>query len=385
MSDASGTLTGTLVVEPAVGMLLRLSSPTVAGGKTVNLTVELADPAPATGATVALSADSTSVVVPATVKVAAGSRTATLVLKTVAVVTDKTVRIAGTVNGSTDRVQLLVIGLRPQKIVFTPAAVLGGKSSSGTLTLTGAAPAGGLSVQLSSDNGVATVPATVVVPTGLTSVKFTVTTTAVGTQTPVTITATANGGSVGQALAVQALTVQTVTLKPTTVVGGVSSVGTIKLNGVAPAGGLQVDVTSSSAGVYVPAKVFVPAGKSVVTFTATTTPVGSALDVTLTAGANGNQVTAVLRVVPVAAASIVVTPSTVVGGDTATGTVTLVAAPGIDTVVTLTSANTAVVSVPATVTVKKGATSASFTVTTNAPASSTTVTLSATTGGVPVT
>jgi hypothetical protein len=53
----------------------------------------------------------------------------------------------------------------------------------------------------------------------------------------------------------------------------------------------------------------------------------------------------------------------------------------VDTVVTLTSANTAVATVPATVTVLKGITSATFTVTTKKPAVQTAVTLSAVTGG----
>ena len=380
-TDGSGSQATTLVVEPVVGLQLRLSSSSIAGGTSVNLTVVLAEAAPKTGATVALSADNASLVVPVSVKVLAGSKTATVVVKSLAVAVDTTVRIAGTVNGYTDRAQLVVTAPRPQAVTFTPTAVLGGKPATGTLTLTGLAPAGGLTVQLSSDNAAATVPATVLVPAGKNVATFVVTTKAVTGRTPANISASANGTTVSQQLAVQALTVQSVVLKPVTVVGGTPSIGAVTLNGVAPAGGLQVDLTSSVNGVTVPAKVFVPAGKNIVTFTAATEPVGSNVEATLTARANGDQATATLLVTPVLVSSLTVAPTTVVGGTSATGTVKLTAAPGVDTVVTLSSGNPTIASVPATVVVKKGTLTATFTVTTKKPAAQTAVTLSAVTGG----
>jgi len=58
-----------------------------------------------------------------------------------------------------------------------PTDVVGGTSSTGTVTLTAAAPAGGFQVALSSDNtAAANVPASVTVPAGATSASFTVTT-----------------------------------------------------------------------------------------------------------------------------------------------------------------------------------------------------------------
>jgi hypothetical protein len=380
-TDASGSQATTLVVEPVVGLQLRLSSSSIAGGTSVNLIVELAEAAPKSGATVALSADNAVLVVPVSIKVLAGSKTATIAVKSLAVAVDTSVRIAGTVNGFTDRAQLVVTAPRPQAVTFTPSAVLGGKPATGTLTLTGLAPIGGLTVQLSSDNVAATVPATVLVLAGKNVATFVVTTKAVASRTPANISASANGTTVSQHLAVQALTVQSVVLKPSTVVGGTPSVGTVTLNGVAPVAGLQVDLTSSVAGITVPAKVFVPAGKNVVTFTATTEPVGSNVEATLTARANGDQAAATLLVTPVLVTSLTVAPTTVVGGTSATGTVKLAVAPGVDTVVTLSSANPTIAAVPASVVVRKGTLTATFTVTTKKPAAQTAVTLSAVTGG----
>jgi hypothetical protein len=64
------------------------------------------------------------------------------------------------------------------------------------VSLTGPAPSGGLVVSLANSNtAVATVPASVTVSAGATSVSFTVTTRSVTTQTSVTLTATAGGVS----------------------------------------------------------------------------------------------------------------------------------------------------------------------------------------------
>jgi hypothetical protein len=109
---------------------------------------------------VSLSLTAASLIVPVSVKVLPGSKTATIAVKSLAVAADTTVRIAGTVNGFTDRAQIVVTAPRPQSIAFAPASVLGGKPATGTLTLTGLAPVGGLTVQLASDNAAATVPAT---------------------------------------------------------------------------------------------------------------------------------------------------------------------------------------------------------------------------------
>jgi hypothetical protein len=78
-------------------------------------------------------------------------------------------------------------------VSVSPTSVTGGTSAQGTVTLTSAAQAGGFAVALSSNNAVASVPASVTVAQGTTSATFTVTTTGVTVSTPATITATAGG------------------------------------------------------------------------------------------------------------------------------------------------------------------------------------------------
>src|SRR5262245_60012043 len=78
-------------------------------------------------------------------------------------------------------------------VSLNPTSVTGGTSSTGTVTLSMAAPPGGLGVFLSSSAAPATVPGSVVVPAGQTSASFPVTTSAVTATTLVTISASSNG------------------------------------------------------------------------------------------------------------------------------------------------------------------------------------------------
>lgn len=91
-------------------------------------------------------------------------------------------------------------------IFVSPRDVPGGSSATGTVTLNGPAPEGGATVTLFSDNSAVTVPLSVVVPGGQTSVIFAITTLEVTTATGVAITATLDGISVQATLTVTALT-----------------------------------------------------------------------------------------------------------------------------------------------------------------------------------
>ena len=76
-------------------------------------------------------------------------------------------------------------------VSVSPASVVGGNSSTGTVALSSPAPASGIIVGLSSTN--ATVPPSVTVTAGATTATFTVTTSAVTSTTSAVITASYNG------------------------------------------------------------------------------------------------------------------------------------------------------------------------------------------------
>src|SRR5260370_35933989 len=127
---------------------------------------------------------------------------------------------------------------------LNPTSITGGNSSTGTVTLSGPAPAGGVQVALSSSNAAAaSVPSSVTVAAGATSAIFTVSTTAVASQTAVTISATYSGVIKSASLTVKPappppVTLASLTLNPSSVVGGVGcSTGTVTLRGPAPPGG----------------------------------------------------------------------------------------------------------------------------------------------------
>ena len=104
---------------------------------------------------------------------------------------------AGNQSGLSNTVTVTVTS--PAQVVLTsltlsPTTVTAPADSSGTVTLSGAAPAGGISVTLrSSDSQKATVAASVTVPAGATSATFVIKTLTAklgGGQNPITITAT---------------------------------------------------------------------------------------------------------------------------------------------------------------------------------------------------
>lgn len=168
-------------------------------------------------------------------------------------------------------------------------------------------------------------------------------------------------------------------LNPTAVVGSVPSTGTITLSSAAPAGGKVISLASSNtAAASVPATVTVPAGAQTATFTITTHPVASQVTVTFSAVDGSVTRTAALQVRVPYLDNVRANPSTIVGGNTSTGTVILAgpAGPG-GVVVTLSSSNTNLAVVPASVTVPTGATTATFPIVTSGVGTSTSVVITA--------
>ena len=156
----------------------------------------------------------------------------------------------------------------------SPSSVTGGAASTGTVTLTAGAPAGGASVALSSNIAAASVPPSVTVGAGSTSATFNITTAAVTSQTVGTLTATYGGVSKTAAFTVNpsppppAAALSTLTISPTSVVGGASATGTVRLTAAAPANGATVNLSSANANLAtVPASVSVPQGALTATFT----------------------------------------------------------------------------------------------------------------------
>jgi len=183
-------------------------------------------------------------------------------------------------------------------LALNPTSVTGGsQTSTATVTLSGPAPAAGAEVTLSSNNAAASVPASVTVPAGSSSTTFTVNTSPVAVSTVTTIFASYDGVTPSASLSVTPPTVSSLTLNPSSVVGGVgTSTGTVTLSGPAPAGGAQVMLSSDNSAASVPPSVIVPAGSTSATFTVNTSLVLVSTSATISASYNNTSQSATLAV-----------------------------------------------------------------------------------------
>jgi len=179
-----------------------------------------------------------------------------------------------------------------------PTSVTGGRSSTGTLTLSAPAPRDGAVVSLASNNAAATVPASVTVPEGTTSATFPVSTSAVAASTSVTISASYGNGTHTASLTVLPPVLSSLSLTPKSVIGGPlgSSTGTVTLNGPAPSGGALLSLSRSNAAATVPASVTVPEGATSATFRVNTSLVIVSTTVRISAAYNSTSRTAKLTV-----------------------------------------------------------------------------------------
>ena len=172
---------------------------TIVGPGTVTGRVTLASASPGNSVVNLASSNTVLATVPFSVIVSQGQTSTTFPVNVAQVTSTTTVQVSATFENVT-RAGTLTInptegGTAPtlSALSVNPASVTGGTSSTGTVTLTAAAPGGGVVVSLSDSSTATTVPANVTVPSGATSANFTITTGSVTTATTSTITAVSGG------------------------------------------------------------------------------------------------------------------------------------------------------------------------------------------------
>ena len=255
-----------------------------------------------------------------------------------------------------------------KSLALSPELVAGSQTLTGTIMLHSAAPSGGANVVLTSQYpGRLSVPTSVTVPAGATSATFAANTVDGRFVVPTVIGQ--YGGSTHASTVVISpaeplLVLSTFTLSAPSIQGGGSVVGTVALNpGFIPGpGGAIVNLASTNPSVAsVPPSVTIPQGATSATFTITTQPVTSSTSTVIVA-TRSSMKTLPLEVLPSAALTgLSFNPNPAIGTFGSTGTVTLGGpAPSGGKVVTLTSSDTRWATVPASVTVPAGATSATF-------------------------
>lgn len=350
---------------------LNLSPASVVGGFPSVGTVTLNTPAPAEAQVVQLSATPNSLLtIPSSVKLTGGMTKITFNISTKSVRSAVRVGISATLKSS-QITTMLTINPPPvlSAISISPDSVTGGSPSVGTVTLNGPAPSGGSVVKLAVNSNLVTVPANVAVKEGATSATFNIQTKAVSASGIAVITASYNGIEATTRLTVSTLTLSVLAVSPLWVQNGVASVGHVFLNGPAPSGGQVVKISSGgNAPISFPASVTVKAGATSATFDIQTKAVSTLTKVPIWAGIKGYQKSDVLTIMPFEVSNLTLSPAVALNGAPAVGTVTLSgAALAGGQVVKLSTEPANLATVPATMTVKAGATSATFDIKTTTP------------------
>jgi len=174
---------------------LTLSKSIVAGCQSVTGTVTLPAPAPVGGTTIPITETLVSATAPASVTVPAGATTAKFVIKTSPLLALESGSVGIVVDGLAVNQPLVVRPMGLSSLVLKPTSVAGSQPSAGTATLECAAGPGPVTVNLASSRPDLANPvaASIVVPQGVKTASFDVTTNAVQARSYATISGTANG------------------------------------------------------------------------------------------------------------------------------------------------------------------------------------------------
>ena len=384
---------------------MELSNEKVVGGTSFTGTVTLQSAVPPGGVTVRLVSGDTSLVrPPATVFIPAGATDADFNIATSVVSVPIRVTIdPGTETDSGVHAFQISIVLTPggsplpppslTSLTLSQPSVLGGNTITGTVTLTSAAPASGAVVTLQgSMEGQVITPPSVTVSAGSISATFN-TLPAPQVNAPHWVFIGARYGTFNGAQArilridpaPGPATLLAIGPASQDIIGGQSGRATVGLPMPAPAGGGVVSLTTDNPSIiHVPANVSIAQGNSTDTFDIPTSPVtGLPTGGNVFATAGGVTKSIFVNVSPDPNAppllqSMTISPTSVRGGTSATGTVFLSSpAPAGGISVTLATSNSSVATVPGIVNVPGGQTSASFTVTTFAVGNNTSVTITA--------
>ena len=379
--SGTGSKSASLTVAPAALTTLNINPSSVVGGNAATGTVVLNGYAGPSGTVVTLSATA-GATAPTTVTIPSGQSSASFTLNTSGVSTQVVTKVSAALAGMTQTANLTVTPAQFSLLSLTPSSVSGGTSVTGQVSLNGNAGTKPVTISLTTSSPAAPVPSSVVIAAGQSSASFTIKTSVVASQKVATVTAK-NGTVIKTAtVTLNPPVLVSLVLNPTTVYGAGSSAGTVTISLKAPTGGVVVKLVSNLKAASVPATVTIAAGSTLAKFTVKTIAVAMNSDATITASLNGQTMTATLTDRAPTVASVALSPSSVKGGTTSFATVKIdSAAPVGGFVITLASDSNSA-TVPTSVTVPAGKTSATFAVKTKAVTTMTTANIKATNGQI---
>ena len=398
----SGSASAQFTLQPPSLKSLTISPSTISGGAQPQGIVMLNGQAPAGGAMVTLTSDSPSVSPPASVLVDAGSFSASFAIPSSAVTANTTATVTASYGGATAQGQVTLTPQQPpSSLTLSPTSITGsGGNSFATVTVASPSSTDQILQVASSNPAVASVPNGVMIPAGSTTGGFNISTSSVSTQTVVTISV--SGGGVTKTAN---LTVNPAASAPPPTPGAPAllspatdaKVGqpiTFDWSDVANATRYEIQIDDSqNFNAPLTSSQMVSVSQATITglpaqrlfwrvraFNSADVAGPFSSSRRFTAGAVS---TPPPPPAPASLSVVSVSPSSVVGGNTTQGTVTLTSgAPSGGALVSLSSANPSVAAVPSSVTVAAGASTATFNVTTSAVTANTSVVITATYGGV---
>ena len=266
-------------------------------------------------------------------------------------------------------------------VTLSSSFVAGGDTVTGAVELNGVAKSIGFPVTLKSSLPDVQMPEALTIAAGQASGQFQIATEQVAAVQNATITAQGGGASATAALEIDPVNtaqLASFVVTPASVQAGQNFSGTVTLTGMVASGSLNVQVSSDNSAVQPPATVTVPVGNSSATFsipTAVSASVTTPQTANLTATAGHTSSTVAVTVLP--PFQFTLSSSTVTGGSSVTGTVTLGQAAPINGAIILVSSSSGAVQPPVTVTIPEGQTTTSFIINTTAVTATVTATITA--------
>jgi len=365
---------------------LTLTPPSIIAGSDISGTVSLNARARFGGYNVSLANDTLGVTTPLSVLIPQGQTSGTFTAHTSSLA-NNTVTLTATSGNFSQSASVVIYPINTPQLTglsLGVAAIQGGASVTGTLSLSGKVALGGATVNLTSSNPtVVQVPATFALSFGQSSASIGITTAGVSAQQSASITATFAGSTSTAVLIVNPAL--TITLAPAAVVGGTSATAIVSLAQAAETPATVILESSDSTAALVPASVIVPAGQLSASFTISTNNAIAPVAIVITVSYADASESATLTINPAGLptpVSLTLNPLVVQGGNTSTGTITISApAPTAGLVVDLTTDNPFVSQIPSFVVVSSGQTVGTFTIATPTLASSQTATITASAGG----
>jgi hypothetical protein len=241
----------------------------VEGGKACLGTVTLVRAATSNVSVDLSSSDNALASVPSTVTVLAGNATATFSVGTPVVRTNTFAQISASLGSTGTKTTKLTINRQPPVKSLSIPAMFGNQEVTGSVTLSSPATVGGTSVSLSTNVAGLSIPASVTIPEGQTSITFPVDSDDVAVRVTVMVSASDGSNSMSRSVLVKPNVPTSVALTQTALSSGQSCTATVTLSGIVRSDtSVEVAIGGADA-LEAPTTVVVPAGAKTVDFTVT--------------------------------------------------------------------------------------------------------------------